>query len=260
VKTAARIATLALGLTAAWPIAARAQDHAADTVYPPEQMEAAREKLAEEHGGALLGTAMVNIAEYQLRSKNNGFRWQGEGRFGGDVNRLAVKSEGELTVGDDVDDAEIQALYSRALSPYFDVQAGLRYDVEPHPSRPYAAIGFEGLAPYWFDVDSALFVSTHGDVFARLEGSYDQLLTQRLIAQPRAEINLAAQDVREHELAAGITHFELELRVRYEICRELAPYLGVSWQRKVGQTAGFARREGDRVSSTSLVLGLRTWF
>jgi copper resistance protein B len=235
-------------------------DHAADTVFSPAEMEAARAQLQREHGGALVGTAILNLAEYQARSRRDGFRWDAEGWFGGDVHRLVAKTEGELALGEDVEEAELELVYSRAISPYFDLQAGLRYDFAPHPTYVYGVLGFEGLAPYWFEVDGALFLSERADVLARLEGYYDQPITQRLIAQPRAEIELAAQDVREHELAAGVTDFELELRLRYEIRRELAPYLGVSWQRKVGQTAGFARREGERVSSTSFVLGLRAWF
>ena len=124
-----------------------------------------------------------------------------------------------------------------------------------------ATIGFEGLAPYWFEVEGALFLSEQGPTFsARLEGYYDQPITQRLILQPRAEFNFAAQDVPENGIGSGLSDFELGLRLRYEIRREFAPYLGVSWQRKVGDTADFARREGDRVSSTSFVLGIRTWF
>jgi copper resistance protein B len=235
-------------------------DHAADRVHPSEAMSDARAQLRREHGGAHSGALMLNLAEYQVRSRRDGFRWDGEGWFGGDLNRLVAKTEGELAVGEDVDEAEVQLLYSRAISPYFDLQAGLRYDFAPHPTYVYGTLGFEGLAPYWFELDGALFLSERADVLARLEGYYDQPITQRLILQPRAELELAAQDVREHEIAAGLSEFELELRLRYEIRREVAPYLGVSWQRKVGQTAGFARREGARVSSTSLVLGIRTWF
>jgi copper resistance protein B len=235
-------------------------DHAADRVYPTEAMEAARDQLRREHGGSLAAMLLVDIAEYQVRDGHDGYRWEGEGRFGGDIHRVVLKSEGEGTVDDDVDDAEVQLVYSRAITPYFDLQAGVRHDFEPDPSRTYGAIGFEGLAPYWFEVEGALFVSERADVLARLEGYYDQPITQRLIAQPRAELDFAAQDVRENGIGAGLSEFELEFRLRYEIRREFAPYLGVSWQRKVGDTARFARRDGERASSTSLVLGMRVWF
>jgi copper resistance protein B len=146
------------------------------------------------------------------------------------------------------------------VSPYFDLQGGVRHDFNPLPSRTYGAIGFEGLAPYWFEVEGALFLSERADLLARLEGYYDQPVTQRLIAQPRVELNFAAQDVEENEIGSGLSDFEVGLRLRYELRREFAPYLGVSWVRKVGDTADLARREGERRSSTSLVLGVRTWF
>lgn len=234
-------------------------DHAADGVFSPAEMDAARAQLRREHGDANVATLMLNLAEYQLRSRRDGFRWDAEGWFGGDVHRLVVKTEGELTVDDDVDEAESQVVYSRAISPYFDLQAGVRYDFAPHPTRVYGTIGFEGLAPYWSEMDAALFLSERADVIGRLEGYYDQAVTQRLILQPRVKLQVSAQDVPEYETGSGLSEFEIELRLRYEIRREFAPYLGVSWQRKNGDTAKFARRNSERESSTSLVLGVRMW-
>jgi copper resistance protein B len=235
-------------------------DHAADSVFDSEAMAEARERLAREHGGSLAGMLVVDIAEYQVRRGRDGFRWEGESWFGGDLNRLVVKSEGEGATDENVGDAEIEVLYSRAISPYFDAQVGVRQDFAPNPAHTYGAIALTGVAPYWFHVTGSLFLSEEADVLARLEGSYDQLITQRLIAQPRVELDFSAQDIEEHEIGDGLSSFELELRLRYEIRRELAPYLGVSWQRKVANTARFARRDGERASSTSLVLGMRFWF
>ncbi len=154
----------------------------------------------------------------------------------------------------------MQALYSRAIGPYTDVQAGIRYDFKPDPSRVYATIGLETLAPGFFDVEGALFLSNKGDLLGRLEGYYDQRITQRLILQPRVEFNLSAQDVPEMRLGSGVTNAELGLRLRYEIKREFAPYIGISYDRRFGDTARFARADGESVKSTSLVLGIRTWF
>jgi copper resistance protein B len=235
-------------------------DHAADRLFSIEEMDAARDQLRREHGGTRVAMLLLNLAEYQVRSERDGYRWDGEGWFGSDIDRVVVKSEGEGAVGNGVDDAELQLVYSRAISPYFDLQGGVRYDFEPNPSRTYGTIGFEGLAPYWFEVEGALFLSERADLLARLEGYYDQPITQRLIVQPRAEFNFAAQDVRENEIGSGLSDVELGLRLRYEVRREFGPYFGVSWQRKIGDTAKFARRERERVSSTSLVLGLRVWF
>ena len=235
-------------------------DHYADRQFPPAEMALARRKMMAEEGGQTLSQVMFNLAEYQAREGTDGFRWEGEGWFGGDINRLVVKTEGSGAFGEGVEDAEIQALYSRAIGPYFNLQAGMRYDFEPNPSRTYATIGFEGLAPYWFEVEGALFLSDKGDVLGRLEGYYDQRITQRLILQPRAEFNLAAQDVPENGIGSGLSDVELGLRLRYEIAREFAPYVGVSWDRKLGDTADFARAAREDPSSTSLVVGIRTWF
>lgn len=235
-------------------------DHAADRYYDPQAMAAARAQLAKEHGGGTYSMVLLNIGEYQARSGGDGYRWEGEAWFGGDINRLVLKSEGEGATRGGVDAAEVQALYSRAVGPYFNLQAGVRYDIEPRPNRIYAVLGFEGLAPYWFEVSGAAFVSDKGDVLARLEGYYDQRITQRLILQPRAELNLAARDVPETRAGGGVSNLELGLRLRYELKREFAPYVGASYDRKFGKTADFARADGVDVEDVSFVVGLRAWF
>ena len=232
----------------------------ADRIWGRDAMSPARRTLRREHGGGTFSQIMFNLAEYQVRDGRDGFRWDGEGWFGGDIHRLVIKTEGSGGFGEGVDDAEVQTLYSRAIGPYFNLQAGVRYDFKPNPSRTYATIGFEGLAPYWFEVEGAVFLSDNGDMLGRLEGYYDQRITQRLIIQPRAELNLAAQDVPENGIGAGLSDVELGLRLRYEIKREFAPYVGVSWDRKLGDTADFARAAGEDPSSVSLVAGVRLWF
>lgn len=236
------------------------EDHYADRQFPPEEMADAHRQMMFEQGGQPFHQVMFNLAEYQARERADGFRWDGEGWFGGDINRLVVKTEGSGSFGEGVEDAEIQALYSRAIGPYFNLQAGIRYDFEPNPSRTYATIALEGLAPYWFEVEGTLFLSDKGDVLGRLEGYYDQRVTQRLILQPRAEFNLAAQDVPENGMGSGLSDIEVGLRLRYEISRQFAPYVGASWDRKLGDTADFARAAREDPSSVSLVFGIRTWF
>jgi len=232
----------------------------ADSVWGAEAMTGSRTALRKEHGGGSFSQVMIDLAEYQVRGGKDGFRWSGEAWFGGDINRLVVKTEGEGAFGEGVEDAEVQALYSRAIGPYFNLQAGVRQDIGPGPSRTHAAIGFEGLAPYWFEVEGALFLSDKGDLFARLEGNYDQRITQRLILQPRAEFNFALQDVPGSGIGSGLSDVELGLRLRYEIVREFAPYIGVSWDRRVGGTARYARLAGEDVENTSFVVGVRAWF
>ena len=242
------------------PAPAAPEPNYADRVYSPQEMADARAYLRNEHGGGTFYQVNFNLAEVQIRDGRDSYRWDGEVWFGGDINRLTVKTEGEGEFGRGVEDAEVQALYSRAVGPYFNLQAGIRYDFNPNPSRTYATVGFEGLAPYWFDVEGALFLSDKGDVLGRLEGYYDQRITQRLILQPRAELNFAAQDVPENGIGSGLSDIELGLRLRYEIKREFAPYIGVSYDRRLGDSARFSRAQGDDVGGPSFVVGMRTWF
>jgi len=235
-------------------------DFAADRVFGPDAMAASRAQLYREHGGAPVHKVMLSTAEYAAVRGGDGYRWEGEAWYGGDLNRIVAKSEGEGAFDGDVEHAEVQLLYSRAIGPYFDVQAGLRHDFEPRPSRSYVAIGFEGLAPYWFEVDGAAFVSDKGDVFVRLSVSYDQLLTQRFVAEPRAELNAAAQTMPGYGVGRGLTDIDLGLRLRYDVSRRFSPYIGVSYETKLGRSADFARAAGERVSATRFVAGLRAWF
>jgi copper resistance protein B len=236
------------------------QDHAADRVYSPTAMAQAREEFRQEQGGQRFYQIMFNLAEVQVRDGKDAYRWDGEAWFGGDINRLTLKSEGEGVFREGIETAEVQALYSRAIGPSFNVQAGIRHDFQPSPTRTYATIGFEGLVPRMFEAEGALFLSNKGDLLGRLEGYYDQRITQRLILQPRAELNFSAQDVPENRIGSGVTDAELGLRLRYEIKREFAPYIGISYETKTGRTAEFARANGEGASGTSLVAGIRFWF
>lgn len=242
------------------PAPAAPDDWYADRIYSPSEMARSRDQMMRENGGQTLAFISFNLAEYQARLGRDGYRWDGEGWYGGDINRLTVKSEGEGTFGEGVDEAEIQLLYSRAVGPYFNLQAGVRQDLGPKPRRTYATIGFEGLAPYWFEVEGALFLSNKGDALGRLEGYYDQRITQRLILQPRAEVNFAFQDVPENRIGSGLSDVELGLRLRYEVRKEFAPYIGVEWARKVGDTARYARAAGEDADVTNFVAGIRFWF
>lgn len=235
-------------------------DHAAEAFYPAATMARARAAMIRESGGMTFSQLMLDRLEYRAHKGANGYAWEGEGWIGGDINRFAFKTEGEGEVGGPLESAEVQALYSRALNPWFNVEAGVRQDFRPQPQRTYAVVGIEGLAPYWFEVGAQAFLSNKGDAHLRLEGSYDQRITQRLILQPAAEMNLAAQDVPELGIGSGISDIELGLRLRYEFAREFAPYVGVHWERKLGDTARYARAAGEGASVTSLVLGARFWF
>ncbi|MGK6320896.1 copper resistance protein B [Sphingomonas sp. DT-204] len=235
-------------------------DRAADRYYGAEAMAEAERDLRREHGGGAFRQVMVDIAEYRPRRGKDGYRWDGEAWIGGDIDRFWLKSEGEGRFGDHVESAEVQALYSRAVDPYWNLQAGVRQDLGRRPRRTYAVLGIEGLAPYWFEVEGSLFLSDKGDLLARAEGYYDQRITQNLVLQPRAELDFAFQDVPENAIGSGLSSAELGLRLRYERVREFAPYAGVSWERKLGRTADFARGRGEDTGGANFVLGIRTWF
>lgn len=185
--------------------------------------------------------------------------WDLQGWVGTDYHKLWLKAEGERD-SDATEESELQVLYSRAHTPFFDLQIGLRQDFEPSPSRSHLVIGLQGLAPQWFEVDAALFLSDDGDLSARLEAEYDWLLTQRLVLQPRLEVELSADAVPRIGVGSGLVETELGLRLRYEIHRKFAPYVGVSWERRYGDSRDFAREAGEDADSVSLIAGLRLWF
>jgi len=198
--------------------------------------------------------------EYRFKDGKDSLNWDAQGWIGEDYNKLWIKTEGEKVFGGSLEQAEVQVLYSRMIHPFWDLQVGGRYDARPQPQRGYGVIGVQGLAPYFFEVDAATFVSQKGDVSARLKGEYELLLTQKLILQPSVELNLAAQEVEELGIGSGLTDVELGLRLRYEFVREFAPYIGVNWERKIGKTADFARADGEDVDSLAFVTGIRFWF
>lgn len=234
--------------------------HAADAFYGEAASARAREQLRNEHGNIVTSKLLIDQLEVRIRNGRDGYAWDAEGWYGGDIHKFWVKSEGEGSFGEAPEEAEIQALYSRAINPWFNLQGGVRYDAQPNPERAHLVLGIQGLAPYWFEVDGALFLSNKGDLTARLEAEYDQRITQKLILQPRVEFDLAAQDVRELGVGAGLTNAEAGLRLRYEFAPEFAPYIGVEYERAFGNTADFARAAGEKVGGWSLLTGVRVWF
>ncbi|MEA5533001.1 copper resistance protein B [Crocosphaera sp. XPORK-15E] len=208
---------------------------------------------------------LVDRLEYRGSDGKDLFYWDVQGWIGGDYERIWLKTEGEVAFAQqESGDAEIQLLYGYLIAPFWDLQVGLRYDREYSPDddkgRVFAVIGVEGLAPNLFEVDTALFISEDGDISARLEVEQELLVTQKLILQPRFEINLAAQEVENFGIGSGVNDVELGLRLRYEINRNYAPYLGINWIRLVGKTSDFAREEGESVDNFSVLGGIRMLF
>ena len=204
----------------------------------------------------LVVSAWADRLEYRAQDGKDGFLWDGTAWAGGDSNKAWFRTEGE-TKGGHVEEAETQFLWSHAIAPFWDFQAGVRQDFEPHPKRTHGVIGIEGLAPGWWEVTAAMFVSQKGDVTARAEAEYDMMITQRLILQPRVEINVAFQNIPALQTGQGLSDVSLDLRLRYRIKPEFAPYIGLSWTRKVGDTADYARLAGEDPGGPAFVMGVR---
>jgi len=204
---------------------------------------------------------MFKLDQFELRDADGGtpFVWEGYGWVGRDLNKLWIKTEGERVHGE-TEEAELQLLYGRAVHSYWDLQVGWRHDFRPEPTRDWLAIGAMGLAPYWFEVDAAVFLGNDGRTTARLNAEYELLFTQRLVLTPEIEVNLYGKDDPELGIGSGLSDMELGLRLRYEIRREFAPYIGVNWVQKFGGTADFARDGGEPTSDLQWVAGVRAWF
>jgi copper resistance protein B len=246
-------------VTPAPPEAGSGPPRAADAIWGAEAMRASRDDLRRTHGDFPILWLQADRLETQIRDGQNGFLWDLQGYYGTPTRRLWIKTEGEGEFGGELERGEVQALYSRGFAPFFDVQMGVRQDFGPAETT-HAVIGVQGLAPYMFEIDAALFLSHRGDLTARVELELDQRITQRLIFQPRAEINLAAQDVPELGIGAGLDRIEVGARLRYEIVREFAPYIGIEQSWRVGRSADFARLAGDDPAKFSLLAGIRLWF
>ncbi|MFC6673780.1 copper resistance protein B [Marinobacterium aestuariivivens] len=231
-----RLTVAALALTAAIPVAADMKDDAVMSKFMLDRFETRRDD-----GQDLLA-------------------WEAQLNVHTDYQGLALKLDGERPEGGPTESAEYQLLYQRLVSEFFDAQFGIRYDDQPGPSRSYAVAGLQGLAPYWFEIDANLYLSDEGDLSASLEAEYDLLLTQRLVLQPAAELNVAFSDDEEIGVGSGLGTAELGVRLRYELHRKFAPYIGVHWEKKFGDTADFAREEGEDIESTTYLLGVTAWF
>jgi copper resistance protein B len=209
---------------------------------------------------AIEAHALVEQLEDRTTGSSNNFRYEGLAWAGTDYDKLVGKFEGErLSSGAFVDGIN-ELLYSRAISTYFDLQAGLRVDLDSGPGRTWFAMGIQGLAIQWFTVEATAYASNGGHYAAKLNASYDIPVTNRLFLQPQAELNAYSKDDPGRGVGSGFGELDAGLRLRYEITRKFAPYVGVAYQRAFGPTANFARQEGSPVSDLRLVIGLRAWF
>lgn len=287
------VAALGLGSAPTWAQDAHGAAHGAPAATPPAA------KAAQEHpamqggaappdardphaysGGYQLGTGpyalpggrQLRLADEhrfgsilfdRLEAVRSGGETRGEydilGWYGRDYSRLWFKAEGEVEDGS-LEESRTELLWGRAVAPFWDAQVGVRHDRGEAPSRNWLAFGIQGLAPYWFEVEAAAYVGESGRTALRLEAEYELLLTQRLILQPRVEANLYGKRDEATGVGSGLSALTAGLRLRYEIRRELAPYVGVEWQGLYGGTADLARAAGAARDETRVVAGIRFWF
>lgn len=213
------------------------------------------------HGDSINFLLIGERLENQNHHGDNDLIWEAQGWIGGDINKLWMKTEGQYSrERSDTKEFELQALWSHAVSPFWDFQAGWRHDAEVDNGFDYLTFGFLGLAPYWFEVDAAAFVSEEGALSARLEAEYELRITQRLILQPRVELNFGFEKDNEAGMGRGLQKTHLGLRLRYEIVREFAPYVGFAWEKSFGESALTLGARAEKVSEASVVAGLRFWY
>ncbi|MBU0751348.1 MAG: copper resistance protein B [Gammaproteobacteria bacterium] len=214
--------------------------------------------LADEHS---FGSLLVDRLEHAqvTRGGPSGTAYDMQAWFGRDYDRLVIKAEGEHANGR-LQEARTELLWGHAVASYWDTQLGVRQDSGLGPGRTWLAFGVQGMAPYWFEVDATAYVGSDGRTALRLGAEYEMSFTQRLILQPRGEFNFYGKRDVAHDIGSGLADGVLGLRLRYEISRQFAPYLGVERTAKFGQTADIARAVGEPTGETRWVAGLRFWF
>lgn len=211
------------------------------------------------HRGGINTFVLADRLEWQGADEASALAWDLHGWVGGDLDRLAFRTEGERLAGH-TEDAELQLLWSHAIGPWWESVAGVRQDFQPGAPQTWAAVGVQGSPLYGLETEATAFLGEGGQSAARLSAEYDLLLTNRLILQPLAEVNLYGRDDAARGIGAGLGSTEVGVRLRYEIRREFAPYLGVSWTHAHGRTADQRRADDEAVAEARWVAGVRFWF
>jgi copper resistance protein B len=267
----AAIGVFLLAALAPMPAQAGAQDHSQHQVPKPplppfipavtdEMRKAAFPDVDGHaaHDNAVHSYVLFDQFEWHAGDGHEGLLWDTKGWIGRDVDRLWFRTEGRAEDGQ-LDDAQAHVLYGRAVSRWWDLVAGVRQDVRPGPQATWAAIGVQGLAPYWFEIEATAYVGASGRTHFRFEGEYDLLLTNRLVLQPLLEVEVFGKSDPRRGIGRGVSTAEWGARLRYEVRREFAPYVGLTWDRKFFGTADAARARGDRTSGLRLAVGVRWW-
>jgi copper resistance protein B len=204
----------------------------------------------------LLGRLLIDQLEYVDGKEAKGLTWEGQGWYGNNTDKLWVRTEGERSSGRR---GNIEVFWNRNVTAFWSTQLGTRYDIGDGPGRPWVAFGIQGLAPYWFELEATAYINpASGRTAARFFAEYELLFTQRLILQPEAEFNLYGKDDPARHISSGVSDVEFGLRLRYEIRRQFAPYVGVVWSRRFGGYA--ALKDRPPFLNQQFVAGLRIWF
>lgn len=211
------------------------------------------------HQGGSNFLFLADQLEWQDADEGSALAWDISGWYGGDIDRLAFRSEGERTDGH-TEEAELQLLWSHAVGPWWETVAGVRQDFEPGSPQTWAAFGVQGMPLFGLETEATAFLGESGQSALRLEAEYDILLTQHWVLQPTAELNLHGRNDEARGVGSGLSDAGFGLRLRYELNRQFAPYIGVTWNRAYGNTANLLRDEGEDASDTRLVAGIRFWF
>lgn len=206
-----------------------------------------------------LGMLRIDQLEFTDGRYSNGLAWDMQGWYGNDSDKLWLRSEGDGGHGR-INEGYVDALWSHAITPFWDSQLGVRQDVGEGPHRQWAAFGVQGLAPYWFELEATAYAGPSGRAAARFRAEYELLFTQRLILQPEFELNLYGRNDPASHVGSGLSDTQLGLRLRYEISRQFAPYIGVVWIHRYGRTADYARQDGQPLMDRQFVAGVRIWF
>jgi copper resistance protein B len=215
-------------------------------------------ELMQMEDNASVGMLLIDQVEWRKVDNEDVQAWEIQAWYGTDYNKLWLKTEGERVDNDS--SGRVELLWDRIVSPWWSLQIGARHDFVEGSPRTWAAFGVQGLAPYFFEVEATMYVGEEGRTAARFSTEYDILITQRLVLQPDIEFALYSESDAANAIGSGLATVDLGLRLRYELRRELAPYVGLQWERKFGETADFARAANLEVSNVTLVAGLRAWF
>jgi copper resistance protein B len=259
-----RVSALLTGLWASGLLYADtglAQAQSAPDTSPAESHAMSPHEMArmmEMDDAAALGKLVADQFEWRVGDGADGPAWDVQGWYGTDYNKLGFKTEG-VRVGNVTEDARAELLWDRIFSRWWSAQAGVRHDFAEGPSRNWLALGVQGLAPYFFHIEATAYVGDSGRTAARFRAEYELLFTQRIVLQPLIELNAYGKDDPERHIGAGVSDLQLGLRLRYEIRRECAPYVGVAWLHSLGKTADLVREAGEDPSVVQFVAGIRFW-